>query len=106
MMEAYAITSREEHTQKIQTSEGAERLKRWMEGNNTTVKQLARRTGYSKEYIKRVLRQEMEIKVNFAVDVSYTTGIPVKDLLPGKQPHTLIFKPDCPPKTTSGLLEE
>ncbi len=61
--------------------DGVSILQRWLDLNGITIKRLAKHSGYSKEYIKRILDRAMPINRNFAIAVSGVTGIPVKFLL-------------------------
>lgn len=61
--------------------DGVSILQRWLYTNGITVKRLAKHSGYSKEYIKRVLDRAIPINRNFAIAASGVTGILVKFLL-------------------------
>ena len=61
--------------------DGVSILKRWLDLNHISVRRLAKHSGYSKEYIKRILDRAMPINRNFAIAASGVTGILVKFLL-------------------------
>lgn len=61
--------------------DGVSILKRWLDLNHISVRRLAKHSGYSKEYIKRILDRAMPINRNFAIAVSGVTGILTKFLM-------------------------
>ena len=61
--------------------DGVSILQRWLYTNGITVKRLAKHSGYSKEYIKRVLDRAIPINRNFAIAASGVTGILAKFLM-------------------------
>lgn len=61
--------------------DGVSILQRWLDLNHISIKRLAKHSGYSKEYIKRILDRAMPINRNFATAVSGVTGILVKFLM-------------------------
>lgn len=61
--------------------DGVSILQRWLDLNHISVRRLAKHSGYSKEYIKRVLDRAMPINRNFATAVSGVTGILVNFLM-------------------------
>lgn len=66
--------------------DGVSILQRWLDLNGITVKRLANYTGYSKEYIKNILRRTFPINRNFANALSEVTGI-VPQFLMETQPY-------------------
>lgn len=73
--------SRNQDERKNLPMDGVSILQRWLDLNGITVKRLAKHSGYSKEYIKRVLDRAIPINRNFAIAASGVTGILVKFLL-------------------------
>lgn len=61
--------------------DGVSILQRWLDLNGITIKRLAKHSGYSKEYIKRVLDRTIPINRNFAIAASGVTGILTKFLM-------------------------
>lgn len=61
--------------------DGVSILQRWLDLNHISVRRLAKHSGYSKEYIKRILDRAMPINRNFAIAVSGVTGILTKFLM-------------------------
>lgn len=61
--------------------DGVSVLQRWLDLNHISVRRLAKHSGYSKEYIKRILDRAMPINRNFATAVSGVTGILVNFLM-------------------------
>lgn len=73
-------------------------LKAAMDQMNLSVNRLSRRTGYSKEYIKRVLAGKIPIKPHFEQAV--------RDLLAGGVRHTVLISQPDGFSAAAGLLEE
>ncbi len=61
--------------------DGVSILQRWLDLNHISIKRLAKHSGYSKEYIKRILDRSIPINRNFAIAASGATGILVKFLM-------------------------
>jgi exopolyphosphatase/pppGpp-phosphohydrolase len=61
--------------------DGVSILQRWLDLNRISIKRLAKHSGYSKEYIKRILDRSIPINRNFAIAASGATGILVKFLM-------------------------
>lgn len=61
--------------------DGVSILQRWLDLNGITIKRLAKHSGYSKDYIKRVLDRAIPINRNFAIAASGVTGILAKFLM-------------------------
>lgn len=86
--------------------DGVSILRRWLDLNGITVKRLAKHTGYSKEYVKGILRRTFPINRNFADAVSEVTGIVPKFLLETR-PYPYLDK-SCYPddSVAAGLITE
>ena len=61
--------------------DGVSILQRWLDLNHISIKRLAKHSGYSKEYIKRILDRSIPINRNFAITVSGVTGLLAKFLM-------------------------
>lgn len=82
--------------------DGVSILQRWLDLNHISIRRLAKHSGYSKEYIKRILDRAMPINRNFATAVSGVTGILTKFLMETEPyPHG---KPE--PKPTQAEYDE
>lgn len=74
-------------------------LKAAMDQMNLSVRRLSKRCGYSREYVKRVLRGDIPIKPHFEQAV--------RDLLAGGKKHAVVYHGDDDGfSAAAGLLEE
>lgn len=73
-------------------------LKAAMQDMDMSVRRLSKRCGYSREYVKRVLRGDIPIKPHFEQAV--------RDLLAGGVRHTVLISPTDGFSAAAGLLEE
>lgn len=78
---AHAMMTREEAGERGLPMDGVSILQRWLDLNHISIKRLAKHSGYSKEYIKRVLDRDIPITRNFAEAASGVTGILTKFLM-------------------------